>query len=389
MSAKRNYYDVLQVNPRASQDEIKKSFHKLSKEFHPDKHVKDPDSAKWHNEFCTLQEAYDCLSDVEKRKNYDSMQHQQQAHQHPQWQNTGSEQPPCEYSPQDIRLLQNTFSKIFSTILSRRDQEFKRIPITCTLHNVYHGCIKTHLFNTLILCPDCGLSSFKQCPACNGTGVITQISYIQMGNFTMNQYNTSDCHKCATAKFIPTAYPMTKLANCKRCNNQRYIQYEHAFEFDIQPGAVSGSIIEFKRKQDQSILSTLQSFGMPNLQFFVQVEKHSDFEFDEKTGNLKMKHEISMIHAILGYNIPVKHPSGEQFTISCCDDEEEYPISGTVKILNNGGMRRPKQALASASASQNGQSGKAEFGHLEVEIIVKYPKKVPKGWKSALRQFDK
>lgn len=64
-----NYYDILGVPSTATQDDIKKAYKTLAKQYHPDLHPDDPDIAE---KFKEINEAYQILSDPEKRKNYDS-----------------------------------------------------------------------------------------------------------------------------------------------------------------------------------------------------------------------------------------------------------------------------------------------------------------------------
>src|SRR5437762_4107452 len=65
----KNLYDVLGVAKNASQDEIKKAYRKLARQYHPDRN---PGDASAEERFKEVQSAYDVLSDAEKRKNYDT-----------------------------------------------------------------------------------------------------------------------------------------------------------------------------------------------------------------------------------------------------------------------------------------------------------------------------
>jgi molecular chaperone DnaJ len=73
MSAKRDYYEVLGVGKNASPDEIKKSYRKLALQFHPDRN---PDNKEAEEKFKELAEAYEVLTDPEKRQQYDQFGHE-------------------------------------------------------------------------------------------------------------------------------------------------------------------------------------------------------------------------------------------------------------------------------------------------------------------------
>ena len=68
----KNYYDILEVSKTASADEIKKSYRKLARKYHPDVN---PGNKEAESKFKELSEAYAVLSDEEKRKEYDSIGH--------------------------------------------------------------------------------------------------------------------------------------------------------------------------------------------------------------------------------------------------------------------------------------------------------------------------
>ncbi len=68
----KDYYNILGVDPEASSDEIKRMYHKLSKKYHPDANITDPDLRKWSEDrMKELNEAYDVLKDPAKRTLYD------------------------------------------------------------------------------------------------------------------------------------------------------------------------------------------------------------------------------------------------------------------------------------------------------------------------------
>jgi molecular chaperone DnaJ len=163
-----NYYETLGINKTASQDEIKKAYRKLAIKYHPDKN---PGNNEAEEKFKEISEAYEILSDENKRREYD------------QFGRVGNNGP--HMSAEDL------FSKIFggfnpfgsmfnhqrshSTNMSQPGKN-NNIAISITLENAYYGCtkdIEIDIFNT---CIDChGEGGEKQiCPACNGVGMQTQ-----------------------------------------------------------------------------------------------------------------------------------------------------------------------------------------------------------------------
>ena len=72
MADKRDYYEVLGLSKSASDDEIKKAYRKMAKQYHPDLHPDDPEAAE---KFKEVNEAYEVLSDKEKRARYDQFGH--------------------------------------------------------------------------------------------------------------------------------------------------------------------------------------------------------------------------------------------------------------------------------------------------------------------------
>lgn len=73
MAAKTDYYDILGVSKTASADEIKKAYRKQALEWHPDKHATDKEAAE--KRFKEINEAYQVLSDTNKRSQYDQFGH--------------------------------------------------------------------------------------------------------------------------------------------------------------------------------------------------------------------------------------------------------------------------------------------------------------------------
>jgi curved DNA-binding protein len=151
MATKQNYYDVLGVNKSADEQAIKKAYRKLAKQFHPDTHPDNPNAA---DKFKEINEAYEVLSDTDKRHQYDTFganyaQYQQQQ-ANPNW-NNGQVNVDVNDTPfADIfesifggrnpqanpNAANSPFNNFYNTNYNGRDIEH---PVTITLQEAYAG----------------------------------------------------------------------------------------------------------------------------------------------------------------------------------------------------------------------------------------------------------
>lgn len=138
----KDYYKILGVEKGANAEEIKKAFRKLAVKYHPDKN---PGDKKAEDKFKEANEAYDVLSDPEKKKKYDELgsNWQQYANYNPQSANTGQYKS-RRTRPQDEGMFSDFFESIFGFNDSRRSNvrmkgEDMQAETTLTLEEAYHG----------------------------------------------------------------------------------------------------------------------------------------------------------------------------------------------------------------------------------------------------------
>ena len=190
-----NYYDILGVSKDASEQEIKKAFKKLSIKYHPDKHVNDSleEQKRCEDKFKEINEAYDTLSNPEKRKQYDNPM-------------------------PNMDDMMGGFGDIFGNFFGRRNTQQQRpvgqpcvITERITLSDLYNKSkYVTVTYNIRKRCNYCdGVGGeYKICSNCHGTGFIKTTR--QQGNMTMQ--NIIHCPHCqGTGKIITS--------KCKHCNN--------------------------------------------------------------------------------------------------------------------------------------------------------------------------
>ena len=182
--SKRDYYDVLGVSRNAGDDEIKKVYRKLAMEHHPDRN---PDNPKSEDRFKEAKEAYEILSDPNKRTAYD-----QQGH-------AGVDPSMGGGNPHGFSS--DTFGDVFGDIFGGQGTQSNvyrgadlRYNMEITLEQAARGTETKIRVPTMASCDSCHGSGAKQgtspstCPTCNGHGQVR----MQQGFFSIQQ----TCPKC-------------------------------------------------------------------------------------------------------------------------------------------------------------------------------------------------
>jgi curved DNA-binding protein len=182
----RDYYEVLGVAKTATEDEIKQAYRKLARKYHPDVN---PGDKSAEEKFKEINEAYEVLSDADKRKRYDQLGQNWKAGQDfrppPEWEGAH-----VEYG--DLGDLfgggrgQSGFSDFFESLFggrrgarggagfAMRGQDIEA-EIALTLEEAHRGVKRSITLQTIETCPDCkgsGVKAGKTCPTCRGAGVI-------------------------------------------------------------------------------------------------------------------------------------------------------------------------------------------------------------------------
>lgn len=228
---KRDYYEVLGVGKGASDDEIKKAYRVLAKKYHPDMN---PGNKEAEAKFKEANEAYDVLSDKEKRDKYDRFGH---AAFDSSMGGGGSGFGGFGGFGEGGFDFGDIFSSFFGggSSRSRRnapidgDDIFARI--TIEFEEAVFGCKKEVNFSRVEGCSECGATGAKKgttpdvCPTCHGTGQITVQQRTMLGEMR-TQRACGDCR--GTGKIIKNP--------CSNCNGKGYIKINKRLEVSIPAG---------------------------------------------------------------------------------------------------------------------------------------------------------
>jgi len=202
----KDYYKILGVARGASADEIKKAFRKLARKYHPDVN---PGDKKAESKFKEINEAYEVLSDTEKRNKYDTLGPNWQEQFGPSMSNTRRAYPTGNgatsgRTQQQFEFDQGNFSDFFETLFGRtggyaptggartsgvREDMRRRTgddieqPVEVTLQEAYVGGVRTFNIQSTEVCPTCqgtGEVSGRVCSTCSGQGMVPRNKRIQV-----------------------------------------------------------------------------------------------------------------------------------------------------------------------------------------------------------------
>ncbi len=356
--AKRDYYEVLGVSRSASDDEIKKAYRKLAKKYHPDVN---PDDKEAEEKFKEASEAYEVLSDAQKRSRYDQFGHDPM----------GGGGGAGGYSDfggfggggfggfDDI--LNSFFGGGFGAGRARDTGPIQgndlQYEIRVSFEEAALGAKKEINVARDEECPVCHGSGAKEgtspetCPTCKGSG---QVVYTQNTPFGRIQ-NARTCETChGSGKIIKDP--------CTRCNGRGKVRTSRKISFNVPAGIDNGQIITMRGQGEPG------ERGGPPGDLYIQINVAPHKFFKRKDFDLHCNIPISFTQAALGAEIdvptlgnPVKYtiPEGTQ--------------PGTVLRIKGEGIQYLRG------------SGK---GDLYITVDVEIPRKLTEKQKQLLTEFD-
>lgn len=299
--AKRDYYEVLGIQKGATEEEIKKAYRKLAVKYHPDKNAGDKTAEE---KFKELGEAYEVLSDPQKRPAYDQYGH---AAFDPRSRGyAGAGRGGNFHDPFDIfREVfggSSIFEDLFGGAEQRRDPSSPqrgsdlRYDMEITLEEAALGCEKEITVKKLEACEHCqGTgsergSSTKVCPTCGGRGQVIS----SRGIFSIAQ----TCPRCEGAGRIVEK-------PCKQCNGAGRMEKTSKIKLRIPPGVDTGARLRSANNGEGG----LRGGTAGDLYVVLHVKAHEIFQRDGD--DLLCEVPVSFVQAALGAEIEVPTLTGK------------------------------------------------------------------------------
>ncbi|TAF43136.1 MAG: molecular chaperone DnaJ [Sphingobacteriales bacterium] len=301
--AKRDYYDVLGVSKNADADEIKKAYRKLAIKYHPDKN---PDDHTAEDKFKEAAEAYETLSNPEKRQRYNQFGH------------AGTQQGFGGGGGMNMEDIFSQFGDVFGGGGSPFDSFFGgsqsrssggrrvnrgtnlRIKVKLTLEEIANGVEKKVKVNKQISCNTCNgtgakdKSSFQTCKTCNGQGAVRRVTNTILGQMQ----TTGTCPAC-------NGEGSTISSKCNSCQGEGIVRGEETITINIPAGVSEGMQLSMSGKGNAATRGGVAG------DLIILIEETPHETLKREGINVIYDLHISFIDAALGTSIEVPTIDGK------------------------------------------------------------------------------
>lgn len=325
-------YQTLSINKQATEEEIKKAYRQLAKEYHPDRN-KDPEAGK---KFKEISQAYTVLSDKSKRQQYDRFGE--------------TSLDPNNVNMDDII----NFDSLFDSFLNKSEKMAKGssaikldiiLKIDLTLEDIYLGKEITQTYDRVIRCPDCsGLgtpqsSNIIECDKCQGLGYQMRSNNLFPGMLAQTQVSCLHCHgKGKTIKFG---------CQCHKCTGTGIQQLKAQQTIKIAPGINESHQISIDQAGNQNLDGQIGKLLVD-----LQIAPHSKFQ--RQGSHLMMEQTVNLYTALT--NSPIQFEYLNQQWYQYNNTEVIYP--GKIAVIKGFGLPIYNST---------------QYGDLMIKLAVEFP----------------
>ncbi|HOH60412.1 MAG: molecular chaperone DnaJ [Candidatus Cloacimonetes bacterium] len=296
--AKRDYYEVLGVDKNADEGTIKKAYRKLAMQYHPDKN---PDNKEAEEKFKEASEAYEVLSDKDKKQLYDQYGH---AGVESQFGAGGFSWENFTHRGDLNDIFGDGFSSIFETLFgggfggrssgraSNRGEDLQ-IELSLTLKEIATGTEKKIKIGTKEACDKCGGSGsadsqVETCSQCRGTGQVRQVRQSLFGQMQ----TVSECPSCrGEGKIIKN--------KCSKCYGEGRMGSVKEINVKIPAGVEENQYIRLRGQ------GNVGPRGGSRGDILVLIHEKQDDLFERHGNDIVMEYPISVSQAVLGDEVLV------------------------------------------------------------------------------------
>ena len=354
MADKRDYYEVLGVNKGASDDEIKKAYRTAAKKYHPDLH---PGDAEAEAKFKEVNEAYEVLSDHEKKARYDQFGH---AGVDP---NFGAGPGGSPFG-QDIDIG-DIFSSFFGGFGNRRSANPNaprrgsdiETQLNISFEEAAKGCKKTVQYQAVSTCKDCNGTgaekgtSPKTCTACGGRGQVTINQRTPFGTVQTSRV----CDACrGRGKIVETP--------CHTCNGRGQVRRKKTVEVNVPAGINEDQVLNVSGHGNSG------TNGGPagDLHVYIGIRPHPVFE--RRGDDVWCELPLTFAQAALGATVTVPTLDGK-----VTYEVHEGTQPGDIFKLKGKGIQH---------------LGGRTRGDQYVKVIIEIPRNLNAKQKQLIREFE-
>ncbi len=351
---KKDYYEVLGVSKNATDEEIKRAFRRLAKQYHPDVNKEAGASEK----FKEIGEAYAVLSDANKRRQYDQFGHAA-------FQNNASGGAGfSDFDMGDINLddiLNDLFGGGFgfgnfnsrTRSSSRNKGQDERVLLNLTFDEAVFGCEKDIKLDLDVVCPDCnGNGGFneKTCRSCGGSGRILEQQQTIFGYMQTQKI-------CPECRGSGRSFEVT----CNTCRGKGIIRKEKTFTVTIPEGVDDGYQLRLSSKGNAS------KNGGANGDIYIEFKIKEHPLFKRENNDIYLNVPTSIVEATIGCKKEIPTLTGNVLL-----DIKPGTQSGTKLKLKGKGIKTPNSLIR---------------GNMYAIIDVKIPKSLDRHQKDLFQQL--